>query len=222
MASTRRYKLLCPISRALDRIGDRWTLLILRDLHAGPARFSELQVGLTGIAANLLTDRLQQLTSDGLVEKQLVDHGVTLYALTDLGKRTREVLFELAMFGGRFAPDEEVRRPGNLRTIAVTLSSACQRVVSRYANVTAEIIVDDEAFTLTVADGAVEMIYAPAASPDVTMRTSYEPMIAAAEGELPMSDYLERHVDLTVHTPRKDVELMKLLGDAMQVFGNDA
>ena len=222
MSSTRRYKLLCPISRALDRIGDRWTLLILRDLHAGPARFSELQAGLTGIAANLLTDRLQQLTDDGLVEKRTVDHGITLYALTDLGRRTRDVLFELAMFGGRFAPDEEVRRPGNLRTIAVTLSSACQRVVSRYVNFTAEIIVDDEPFTLTAADGAVDMVYAPAGSPDVTLRTSYEPMIAAAEGELPMNEYLERYVDLTVHTPRKDVELMKLLGDAMQVFGEDA
>lgn len=221
MASTRRYKLLCPISRALDRIGDRWTLLILRDLHAGPARFSELQSGLTGIAANLLTDRLQQLTVDGLVERRTVEHGVALYALTDLGKRTREVLFELAMFGGRFTPDEERRQPGNLRTIAVTLSSACQRVVSRYANVTAEIIVDDEPFTLTAAEGRVEMLYASAASPDVTMRTSYEPMIAAAEGELPMNEYLESHVDLTVHTPRKDVELMKLLGDAMQVFTED-
>ena len=48
MAKSRSYKLLCPIARALDRIGDRWTLLILRDLHAGPARFSELQRGLTG------------------------------------------------------------------------------------------------------------------------------------------------------------------------------
>ena len=57
MAGSRRYKLLCPIARALDRIGDRWTMLILRDLHAGPARFSELQSGLTGIAPNLLTDR---------------------------------------------------------------------------------------------------------------------------------------------------------------------
>ena len=50
MAGRRRYKLLCPIARALDRVGDRWTLLILRDLHAGPARYSDLQNGLAGIA----------------------------------------------------------------------------------------------------------------------------------------------------------------------------
>ncbi len=221
MAGPRRYKLLCPISRALDHIGDRWALLILRDLHAGPARFSELQTGLAGIAPNLLTERLQQLTADGLVEKRQADHGVTLYALTDLGRRSRDMLFELAMFGGRFPPDEDIRRPGNLRTIAVTLSSACQRVAPRYSNLVAQIEVDGEAFTLSVDNGSVEMLYATATSPDVTMRTSYEPMIAAAEGELPMNEFVERHVELIAHTPRKDAELMQLLGDAMQLFDTE-
>ena len=120
MSKSRRYNLLCPIARALDRVGDRWALLILRDLHAGPARFKDLQTGLTGIATNLLTDRLQQLIGDGLIEKRDAPHGVALYALTPLGERTRSLLFELAMFGGQFEPEPVPRRPGNLRTIAVT------------------------------------------------------------------------------------------------------
>jgi len=49
MTETRRYRLLCPIARALDRLGDRWALLVLRDLHAGPARFGELLDGLSGM-----------------------------------------------------------------------------------------------------------------------------------------------------------------------------
>ena len=110
MTATRRYRLLCPIARALDRVGDRWTLLILRDLHAGPARFSDLQTGLTGIAPNLLTDRLNQLTEDGLIERRDGEHGVSLYALTGLGEGTRDLLFELAMFGARFAADADPRR----------------------------------------------------------------------------------------------------------------
>ena len=69
MAKARSYKLLCPIARALDRIGDRWTLLILRDLHAGPMRFGELQKGLPGTAANLLTERFNKLVAAGLVSK---------------------------------------------------------------------------------------------------------------------------------------------------------
>ena len=83
--NTRSYNLLCPISRALDHIGDRWTLLILRDLHAGPARFKDLQTGLTGIASNLLSDRLHALEVSGLIQKTEGEFGVSLYSLTELG-----------------------------------------------------------------------------------------------------------------------------------------
>ena len=220
MPVSRRYKLLCPIARGLDRIGDRWTMLILRDLHAGPARFSELQSGLTGIAPNLLTDRLQQLIEDGLIEKRDGPHGVTLYALTDLGQKTRSVLFELALFGGRFKPDEDIKRPGNLRTVAVTLGEACQRVVGRYMDMRAELNVDGERFSLAVASGRVEMLYAPSEAPDVILHTSYEPMIAAAEGEMLMQEFISNHTRLEVFTHGKDTQLMKLLGDAMTVFSD--
>ncbi len=223
MASSRRYRLLCPIARALDRVGDRWTLLILRDLHAGPARFSELLTGLSGIATNLLTDRLQQLIDDGLVERRQGDHGVALYSLTTKGARTRDLLFELAMFGSEFPPDDEPRRPGNLRTIAVTLSTACRRVVTPELSFDAEIAIDDERFTLSVHDGQVDMHVGAPTSPDVVMTTTYEPMIAAGEGEIAMDQFVRDHVTVACATPGKDVELMTLLGNAMKVFaGNPA
>lgn len=218
MTGPRRYALLCPIGRALDRVGDRWTLLILRDLHAGPARFSELQAGLKGIAPNLLTDRLNQLIADGLVEKRNAEHGVSLYALTALGGRTRDLLFELAMFGGRFAADAEVRRPGNLRTIAVTLETACQRVVQPDASFVARFEVDGEPFTLTADDGRVTMRAGETDAPDVEMTTSYEPMIAASEGEMDMEKFVREHVRLVTHTPGKDRELLDLLGGAMRLI----
>ncbi len=85
--------------------------MILRDLHAGPARFSDLLSGLDGIASNLLTERLQQLIADGLVGKREAEFGVALYELTDHGERTRDLLFELALFGGRFPPDDDIRPP---------------------------------------------------------------------------------------------------------------
>ena len=91
----RRYRLLCPIARALDRVGDRWTLILLRDLHAGPARFSDLQT-LPGIASNLLTNRLRQLEEDGLIRRRTGEYGTTLYELTALGEETANLLFKLA------------------------------------------------------------------------------------------------------------------------------
>ncbi len=218
MAGPRRYKLLCPIARGLDRVGDRWTLLILRDLHAGPARFSELQNGLTGIAPNLLTDRLQQLSEDGLIEKREGQHGVTLYELTERGRTTRDILFELALFGGRFPADEDPKRPGNLRTIAVTLSAACQRVVTAEADFEAELQVDGEKFTLTARGGQVSMLYAPALAPDVVMITGYEALLAASEGEIGLERYVTEHVRLEVNTEGKELELLDLLGKAMEVF----
>ena len=175
-----------------------------------------------GIASNLLTYRLRQLIDDGLVVKREGEYAVVLYALTDLGARTRELLFELGMFGGRFQPDEELRRPGNLRTIVVTLSAACQRIVTPDLVFEAELNVDDELFALAVRDASVEMRYAPAKSPDVVMTTSYEPMIAAAEGEMPMDRFLNNHVQIITHTPGKDVELMTLLGAAMTLFAQES
>ncbi|MCP4968475.1 MAG: helix-turn-helix transcriptional regulator, partial [bacterium] len=96
MPEKRSYRLLCPIARALDVIGDRWTLLILRDLHAGPARYQELQEGL-GMATNLLSTRLVELTAAGLIHKP--NPGRSAYELTVLGRLTDRVLWELAGFG---------------------------------------------------------------------------------------------------------------------------
>ena len=114
MTKHRSYKLQCPIARGLDRIGDRWTLLILRDLHAGPARFTDLQRGLTGIAANLLTERLAKLVEDGIIRKTSGPHATTLYELTDLGHKTQNLIFELAMFGAQFPSETDIVDPGNL------------------------------------------------------------------------------------------------------------
>ncbi|MDA1355970.1 MAG: helix-turn-helix domain-containing protein [Proteobacteria bacterium] len=221
MTGSRRYRLLCPLARALDHIGDRWTLLILRDLHAGPARFSELESGLTGIATNLLTDRLQQLMADGLVAKRAGEHGLTLYALTELGASTDKLLFELAMFGGQFKPDDELRRPGNLRLIVLSMRTALRRVVTPDIRFEAELNMDGERMTINVGDGTVEMRYAPSNSPDVVMITSYEPMIATADGEMPMEQFLQNHVQIITHTANKDVEFMNLMGAAMSRFARE-
>lgn len=218
MAKSRRYNLLCPIARALDRVGDRWALLILRDLHAGPARYKDLQQGLTGIATNLLSDRLQALVDDGLVLKKENEWGVTLYELTPLGKKTRPLLFELAMLGGRFARDAEPREPGNLRTVAVTLSAALERVADPDAEIKATIVVDGEPFSLNVADGRVSMVVGEHPAPDVILKMAYEPMLAASEGEMSMEEFSAKHVEAEERHPGKKDELFLLLGSAMAQF----
>jgi DNA-binding HxlR family transcriptional regulator len=214
MPGQRRYRLLCPIARALDCVGDRWTLLILRDLHAGPARFSDLQT-LPGIASNLLTNRLRQLEEDGLIRRRDAEYGTTVYELTELGTRTGDLLFELAAFGARFPPDDEVRRPGNLRTIAVTLRIACQRVVDPTMSLRAELVVDGEPFTFSVDRGVVDVKAGKASNPEATLTTSYEPMIAVADGHLSPEALASQHMELSGPDPAQGHALAELMGRAM-------
>ena len=172
------YESLDPIARALDRVGDRWTLLILRDLHAGPARFIELSKGLTGIASNLLTKRLAQLQEDGLIAQREGAHGVTLYALTERGEATAPVLDALAAFGAGFAPPESARAPGNLRSAAVILRGALGRVAPRALDLRVELRLDGEPFDVHLAYGAVRVSYQRADAPEAVLELGYEPMMA--------------------------------------------
>ena len=218
MAKTRSYKLLCPIARALDRVGDRWTLLILRDLHAGPARFSDLQRGLTGIAANLLTERLVKLTDDGLARKTAGAHGASVYELTELGKRTSDVILDLALLGGRFAPDSEVVPPGNLRTVATTLGAAAKRVASSHMSFDAAFVVDGEEMHLRARGKETEMLYETCRDPDLVFATDYLSLLGVTEGDIDPEVFLNARSTLKVMTPGKETEFSQLMASVMELM----
>jgi DNA-binding HxlR family transcriptional regulator len=95
------YEQYCTIAAALDLVGDRWTLLVLRELSFGEQRFTDLRSHLPGIATNLLTERLKQLEASGLVEQRELPPPAarTVYALTGEGRRIRPVLRALSRFG---------------------------------------------------------------------------------------------------------------------------
>jgi len=94
----------CPVARTLDIIGERWTLLLLRDLFLhGPRRFQDFQEALPGVAPNTLSARLKALEANGVVERrQYSDHPVRLeYRLTDRGKSLGPILKALRDWGTR-------------------------------------------------------------------------------------------------------------------------
>jgi DNA-binding HxlR family transcriptional regulator len=218
MARSRSYNLLCPISRTLDHVGDRWALLILRDLHAGPARFKDLQTGLTGIASNLLSERLQALEASGLINKSKSEFGVSLYILTEFGEQTGRLLFELARLGGKFPRPAKIQKPGNLRTIAVSLGTACNRVVGPDHDFAATLNIDGELFRMEAHDRRVEIKASAADRPDIIMNTSYEPMMALADGKMDQEQFMSGHVDIEVLTAGKDVEFFDLLSRGIREF----
>lgn len=215
--TSRRYRLLCPIARALDRVGDRWTLILLRDLHAGPARFTDLQT-LPGIASNLLTSRLRQLEDDGLIRRRDGEYGTTLYELTELGTQTADLLFELAAFGSRFPPDEPVKRPGNLRTIAVTLKAALQRVVEPKTDLRALLLVDREPFIVAVRNGRVDVRSGDLEDPDVTLETDYSSMVAVGDGRMDFDDFIANHAAFSGTNPAQVQIFARSMTNAVELL----
>lgn len=183
--------MLCPIARALDRVGDRWTLLVLRDLHAGPMRYGELQRGLAGLATNLLATRLEQLQRNGLITRD-----GNLYALTDDGRRTDRLLWELAQLGMSYPPDPDVKPPGHLRLVAVTLQSALRKVAPADLDVVAELVLDGESFAIRATDGDITVRYGAPDSPYVVARSSYEPLMLAAGGDTPLDEFATEHLSV--------------------------
>ncbi|MFC6010257.1 winged helix-turn-helix transcriptional regulator [Nocardia lasii] len=95
--SASSYAQYCPISRALDVLGDRWSLLILRDLFLGTTRFNDLARGLPGLSRSLLAKRLRQFERDGLLDKIGADH-----LLTEAGTALQPILFGLGEWGARW------------------------------------------------------------------------------------------------------------------------
>jgi len=99
------YDLDCPVARTLDVIGERWTILILRDLFLeGPRRFQDFQESLEGIAPNTLSARLKVLEGEGVISRRLYsDHPPRLdYALTDKGRKLGPVLKALRTWGTQY------------------------------------------------------------------------------------------------------------------------
>lgn len=95
----RSYDQYCGLARALDVVGDRWTLLVVRELAIAPRRYGELLDGLPGIATNLLAERLRTLEEHGLVARSGPARSAT-YALTDRGRALEPAVLELARWGG--------------------------------------------------------------------------------------------------------------------------
>lgn len=215
MPQPRSYKLLCPIARALDAVGDRWSLLILRDLHAGPARFADLQKGLTGIASNLLTERLAHLANEGFLEKVSGPYGISLYQLTPVGWSTRGLLFDLARIGGQLSPVENPKRPGNLRTIAVTLAAALERADTGGTDFRGQLAIDGEVFSIAIKDNTVSVLAGEDTAASITMATSYAALMAASTNALPLEQFVAAHVQFSGGSPADKERMVALMGAAM-------
>ena len=122
----RSYRQYCGLARALDVVGDRWNLLIVRQLLVGPARYGELHAGLPGVATNLLADRLRDLEGAGVIERRFAAAS-PIYALTQWGAELRGPIEGLIRWSTRLM----ARGPGGdgfqLEWLAIALPALLER-----------------------------------------------------------------------------------------------
>ncbi len=152
------YGQLCSIARALDVVGDRWTLLIVRELLIGGAlRFGEVQRGLPGIATNLLTQRLRDLETNGVVAREPApgNPGTPTYRLTERGRALDGVLRELLKWGAPTVPDA----PSDAIFQMHWLSQPARFLLADHRPDEPPIVIRfgtfDDGFDLTAADGTI-------------------------------------------------------------------
>lgn len=183
IASDRKsYNQVCPVATALDFVGDRWTILILRELLGGSARFQELRDGLPGIASNLLTERLRRLEADGLV-RQI--HAHNTYALTEQGASIRTAIEELgfwaARMGRRAAP---VLHQRSIRAIAMALQAVLVRAGDALPaeRMVVELEVDGE-YIEVVLDQRPTVTVRLSVEPDARVRVSMAGISAILSGQ---------------------------------------
>ena len=178
------YNQVCPVATALDFVGDRWTILILRELLGGSARFQELREGLPGIASNLLTERLRRLEADGLV-RQIHAHNTVLYSLTEQGASIRTALEEFgiwaAKMGRRAAP---VLYQRSIRAIAMALQAVIVRARDSLPaeRMVVEMEVDGE-YIEVVLDQRPTVTVRLSIEPDARVRVSADGISAVLAGQ---------------------------------------
>jgi DNA-binding HxlR family transcriptional regulator len=161
----RSYGHYCSCARGLDVIGDRWVLLIVRELLVGPRRYGELLHGLPGMATNLLSERLRDLEEAGVIER---GDGNT-YALTTWGEGLREVVYALARWANPL-----MKRPlgdGEFRSqwLAHPIHVLYEGVDRRRPRLTIEVDTSDEPMTIESANGRVRVVPGRPVSPDIVL-----------------------------------------------------
>ena len=173
MAGKRAYGDPCGIARALDVVGERWALLVVRELVLGPKRFTDLRTGLLGVSTDVLSQRLRQLEQAGVLRPvTLPPPGATrAYELTDRGRELEPVLHALGRWGSR-EPFPATDREMTVDALAVALSTVFDSARARDLDATLALVLDGDRLVAEVHDGLLRVRRGQAEHPQVKIESS--------------------------------------------------
>jgi DNA-binding HxlR family transcriptional regulator/putative sterol carrier protein len=181
-----RYQQYCALARALDVAGDRWTLLIVRELIPGSRRFTDLIDGLQGISRNLLTERLRDLEREGIVTRQELPPPAArqVYELTDEGRDLAAALRPLIAWGTRRMHQRAPSDTFHPRWAAVAMSVLADREAAKGIAETYQFMIGRTAFHFVVDDGVIHVRDGLAENPAVTWTTDENTWADIVAGKL--------------------------------------
>ena len=171
MPTKRSYGDACGIARALDVVGERWALLVVRELLLGPQRFSDLRAGLPGASSNLVADRVRELTERGVVRRRRLapPAGSWVYELTESGRELEPVVLALGAWGLRVPrPDPAAL---SATSVLIYLRGAAHPDPAAPAT-TCHVELDGRIWTVRTAEGQVDVECGETGPADATLRTT--------------------------------------------------
>jgi len=185
--SNRSYNQYCGLAYALDIIGERWTLLIVRELIPGPRRFTDLLDGLPGISTNLLSERLKSLEQQGLLCRRILPPpaGSTVYELTSLGRALEKSLIELGKWGSQFVPtSSEDAILLNVGSYALTLKTFFRPEQAQGVTETYELHIDNEVLQVQINAGELQVRQGEAFNADLVLYTDMPSYLGLLTGQI--------------------------------------
>jgi DNA-binding HxlR family transcriptional regulator len=191
VAFMKRYGQACAIARALDVVGERWSLLLVRELTLGPRRYRDLATGLPGIPSNVLAARLKDLQAAGVVTRRTLPAptDVTVYELTDAGTALQPALNELLDWGLRYGPEpsqDDEGQPG------WALLGAAGRATALPDGQTCELRVGPEGFYLSSDAGRLTVRRGPAPAGDSVVTMSADTLYSLVTGQTTVTDAIRQ------------------------------
>jgi DNA-binding HxlR family transcriptional regulator len=191
---TKPFEQYCPVAHALGLVGDRWSLLILRDLLHGPKRYTDLLEGLPGIGTNILAARLRGLEGTGIVGKRRLPPPAasTVYELTEYGTELEEVFYALARWGARSlgppGPADELYPEWGLNAVAALFSPEAARGLTE----TYVLNIGGDVFSVRLDNGHMHAEMGAAEDADLVVETDMDTFFRLVSGDVPPRSALKQ------------------------------
>jgi DNA-binding HxlR family transcriptional regulator len=191
MATKRTYGDRCGIARALDVVGERWALLVVRELVLGPKRFTDLRAGLPGLSPDVLSQRLRELERAGLLRRRKLapPAGSRVYELTERGLALEPILLELGRWGSQ-TPLLEGEAAFSADSFVIALRTLFDPAAAAGVDVTVELRLGEDGFRSRVAGGRLELARGSAERPDAVVASSPGALAAVLWHDRPLAEAL--------------------------------